>query len=181
MIKDLAGSVNLGVYSDKNATPLTDLLPATLGKNVIAPLTKEGKRNVTQVLLIVNPLDYWEKLFGATTVLNANGTYAHGVLPIPGKIVTSVAVPKGKMVAGVARNYFMAIGSGQKIEYSDHYKFLEDERTYLTKQYANGKPKDNDSFLLFDISSLNPHLNIFNQPSTVATGEVAVASTRAKK
>ncbi|MCU7195323.1 phage major capsid protein, partial [Turicibacter sp. T129] len=155
MIKDLAGSVNLGVYSDKEAKPLTDLLPATLGKNVIAPLTKEGKRNVTQVLLVVNPLDYWEKLFGATTVLNANGTYAHGVLPIPGKIVTSVAVPKGKMVAGVARNYFMAIGSGQKIEYSDHYKFLEDERTYLTKQYANGKPKDNDSFLLFDISSLN--------------------------
>lgn len=181
MIKDLAGSVNLGVYSDKEAKPLTDLLPATLGKNVIAPLTKEGKRNVTQVLLVVNPLDYWEKLFGATTVLNANGTYAHGVLPIPGKIVTSVAVPKGKMVAGVARNYFMAIGSGQKIEYSDHYKFLEDERTYLTKQYANGKPKDNDSFLLFDISNLNPNLNIFNQPSTVATAEVAVASTRAKK
>ena len=179
IIKDLAGSVSLGVYSDKEATPLTDLLPATLGKNVIAPLTKEGKRNVTQVLLIVNPLDYWEKLFGATTVLNANGTYAHGVLPIPGKIVTSVAVPKGKMVAGVARNYFMAIGSGQEIEYSDHYKFLEDERTYLTKQYANGKPKDNDSFLLFDISSLNPHLNIFNQPTQAA--ELEVASTRAKK
>ena len=179
MIKDLAGSVNLGVYSDKVAKPLTDLLPATLGKNVIAPLTKEGKRNVTQVLLVVNPLDYWEKLFGATTVLNANGTYAHGVLPIPGKIVTSVAVPKGKMVAGVARNYFMAIGSGQTIEYSDHYKFLEDERTYLTKQYANGKPKDNDSFLLFDISNLNPHLNIFNQPTQAA--ELEVASTRAKK
>lgn len=177
MIKDLDGSVTLGVYPDKAATPLNDLLPATLGKNVIAPLTKEGKRNVTQVLLVVNPLDYWEKLFGATTVLNANGTYAHGVLPIPGKIVTSVAVPKGKMVAGVARNYFMAIGSGEKIEHSDHYKFLEDERTYLTKQYANGKPKDNESFLLFDISNLNPHLNIFNQPTEV----LEVASTRAKK
>lgn len=177
MIKDLDGSVTLGVYPDKAATPLNDLLPATLGKNVIAPLTKEGKRNVTQVLLVVNPLDYWEKLFGATTVLNANGTYAHGVLPIPGKIVTSVAVPKGKMVAGVARNYFMAIGSGEKIEHSDHYKFLEDERTYLTKQYANGKPKDNESFLLFDISNLNPHLNIFNQPTEV----LEVASARAKK
>lgn len=179
MIKDLDGSVTLGVYPDKAATPLNDLLPATLGKNVIAPLTKEGKRNVTQVLLVVNPLDYWEKLFGATTVLNANGTYAHGVLPIPGKIVTSVAVPKGKMVAGVARNYFMAIGSGEKIEHSDHYKFLEDERTYLTKQYANGKPKDNESFLLFDISNLNPHLNIFNQPTDVLA--VEATSARAKK
>lgn len=174
MIKDLEGSVSLGVYSDKAATPLTDLLPVTLGKNVIAPLTNGGKRNVTQVLLVVNPLDYWEKLFGATTVLTANGTYTHGVLPIPGKIVTSVAVPKGKMVAGIARNYFMAIGSGQKIEYSDHYKFLEDERTYLTKQYANGKPKDNDSFLLFDITNLNPNLTIFNQPYQVVSQAQAV-------
>ena len=188
MIKDLEGSVSLGVYSDKLATPLTDLLPVTLGKNVIAPLTNDGKRNVTQVLLVVNPLDYWEKLFGATTVLTANGTYTHGVLPIPGKIVTSVAVPKGKMVAGIARNYFMAIGSGQKIEYSDHYKFLEDERTYLTKQYANGKPKDNDSFLLFDITNLNPNLTIFNQPYQVV-GKVQAAdfetlttvTTKAKK
>lgn len=188
MIKDLEGSVSLGVYSDKAATPLTDLLPVTLGKNVIAPLTNDGKRNVTQVLLVVNPLDYWEKLFGATTVLTANGTYTHGVLPIPGKIVTSVAVPKGKMVAGIARNYFMAIGSGQKIEYSDHYKFLEDERTYLTKQYANGKPKDNDSFLLFDITNLNPNLTIFNQPYQVV-GKVQAAdfetlttvTTKAKK
>lgn len=83
------------------------------------------------------------------------------------------------MVAGVARNYFMAIGSGQKIEYSDHYKFLEDERTYLTKQYANGKPKDNDSFLVFDISNLNPNLNIFNQPAEAVVSEVA--SSRTKK
>ena len=189
MIKDLDGSVTGGVYSDKTATPLTDLLPVTLGKNVVAPLTKGGKRNVTQVLLIVNPLDYWEKLFGATTALTANGAYAHGVLPIPGKIVTSVAVPKGKMVAGIARNYFMAIGSGQKIEYSDHYKFLEDERTYLTKQYANGKPKDNASFLLFNIENLNPCLNIFNRPdearflasSANVESEVVATSTRAKK
>ena len=45
--------------------------------------------------------------------------------------------------------------------------------------FSNGKPKDNDSFLLFDISSLNPHLNIFNQPTQAA--ELEVASTRAKK
>jgi hypothetical protein len=50
----------------------------------------------------------------------------------------------------------MGIGSSQKIEYSDHYKFLEDERTYITKQYANGKPIDNESFLLFNISNMNP-------------------------
>ncbi|MPQ45377.1 phage major capsid protein, partial [Clostridium tarantellae] len=47
----------------------------------------------------------------------------------------------------------------QKIEYSDEYKFLEDERTYLVKQYATGKPKDNDSFLIFDITKLKTELS----------------------
>lgn len=107
------------------------------------------------VIMLVNPVDYWEKIFAATTVLTANGTYVYGVLPIPGKFIQSVAVPKGKMAVGMAKDYFMGIGSTGKIEYSDEYKFLEDERVYITKQYANGTPKDNDSFLVFDISNLN--------------------------
>lgn len=184
MIKNLKGSVVEGVYPDKEATPLLDFTPATLGKEVISPLTKGGKRNVNKVLIVVNPLDYWSKLFGATTVLTANGTYAHGVLPIPGDIVTSVSVPVGKLVAGVATDYFMSIGSTAKIEYSDQYRFLEDERTYLTKQYANGKPKDNDSFLVFDIENLDASLNIglkmTEQAAAVATS-TEVPTTRAKK
>ncbi|MDB8552162.1 phage major capsid protein [Turicibacter sanguinis] len=175
MTKDLKGSVVEGVYPDKEATPLLSFDPTTLGTEVVAPLTRNGKRNVTKVLMIVNPLDYWQKIFGATTVLTTGGTYIHGVLPIPGDIVTSVAVPKGKMVAGMAKDYFMAIGSSAKIEHSDQYRFLEDERTYLTKQYANGKPKDNESFLLFDISNLDTSLNVGLK--SVSQG-VAAYSTR---
>ncbi|MGL5869184.1 phage major capsid protein [Clostridium chrysemydis] len=154
MIKDLKGAVVDKVYPDKAATPLTDLSPATLGKSVMAPLTKNGTRAVPSVLILVNPLDYWEKIFSATTFLTQQGTYVFGVMPIPAKIVQSVAVPQGKMIAGMAKDYFMGVGSGQKIEYSDEYKFIDDERTYLAKQYATGEPKDNDSFLLFDISNL---------------------------
>lgn len=154
MIKDLKGAVVDKVYPDKTATPLTDLSPATLGKSVMAPLTKKGTRAVPSVLILVNPLDYWEKIFSATTFLTQQGTYVFGVMPIPAKIVQSVAVPQGKMIAGMAKDYFMGVGSGQKIEYSDEYKFIDDERTYLAKQYATGEPKDNDSFLLFDISNL---------------------------
>ncbi|HCL4578790.1 TPA: phage major capsid protein [Clostridium botulinum] len=154
MLKDLSAAVTDGVYSDKVATKLTDFSPATLGKNIMAPLTKEGTRNVTGVIMVVNPMDYWEKIFGQTTFLTASGTYVYGLLPIPGDIVQSVAVPKGKMIVGMAKDYFMGIGSSQKIEYSDQYHFLEDERVYLAKQYGNGKPKDNDSFLVFDISNL---------------------------
>jgi hypothetical protein len=154
MMKDLDGAVVDGVYPDKTATALGDLKPVTLGTQVMAPLTKNGKRAVPSVLMVVNPLDYWAKIFPATTVLTANGTYVYGVLPIPAKVVQSVAVPSGKLIAGMAKDYFMGVGSAQKLEFSDHYKFLEDERTYIIKQYANGKPVDNESFLVFDITGM---------------------------
>lgn len=154
MIKDLSGAVVEGVYPDKDPVALNDLTPKSLGTSIMAPLTKNGKRKVQQVLLVVNPLDYWEKIFAQTTFLTADKSYVYGVLPIPAKIVQSVAVTKGTMIAGMAKDYFMGVGSTQKIDYSDHYKFLEDERTYLAKQYANGKPQDNDSFLVFDISDM---------------------------
>lgn len=154
MIKSLTKAVTDGVYSDKDATKLTDFKPATLGKEVMAPLTKDGTRSVNGVIMVVNPMDYWSKIFGLTTFLTQNGTYVYGVMPIPVDIVQSVAMPTGKMAVGRAKDYFMGIGSSQKIEYSDQYHFLEDERVYLAKQYGNGKPKDDDSFLVFDISGL---------------------------
>ncbi len=154
MLKDLDGSVVGGVYPDKTAVEIIDLSPKTLGEKIMSPLTKNGKRVVEKTILVVNPLDYWSKIFPSTTVLTQNGTYAYGVLPIPAEVIQSVAVPSGKMIAGVARDYFMGVGSTGKVEYSDHYKFLEDERTYLTKQYANGKPVDNESFIVFDISGV---------------------------
>lgn len=153
MIKDLAGAVVDGVYPDKAAAALTDFKPATLGKQVMAPLTKGGKRSVSKVIIVVNPLDYWEKIFAATTILTQDGNYVYGVLPIPAKIVQSISVPQGKLFAGISKDYFMGVGSTRKVEQSDEYRFLEDERVYVTKQYANGRPKDNSSFLVFDIST----------------------------
>lgn len=143
-----------GDYKPKALVTITDLEPATLGSKVMAPLTKNGKRKVSNVLLVVNPIDYWEKIFPQTTYLTADKTYVYGVLPIPAKIIQSVAVTQGQMIAGLAKDYFMGVGSKRKIEYSDHYKFLEDERTYIAKQYANGKPTDNESFITFDITGI---------------------------
>ncbi|MGH0950522.1 phage major capsid protein [Bacillus mycoides] len=160
MIKDLNAAVTAGVYSDKKAVAITDLSPKTLGKEVMSPLTKDGKRSVNNALLIVNPLDYWEKIFPATTFLTQNGAYVYGVLPIPATVVQSMAIPKGKMIAGIASDYFMGIGSTQKMEVAKELRILQDETVYLSKQYANGRPKDNDSFLVFDISALVPQEKI---------------------
>ncbi len=42
------------------------------------------------------------------------------------------------------------------IEHDDSYKFLQRERVYAGHLYGNGKPKDNNSFLVLDISELKP-------------------------
>ncbi|HEK8966840.1 TPA: phage major capsid protein [Clostridioides difficile] len=174
MMKDLKGSVVEGVYPDKTAKPLADFKPNTLGTEIMAPLTNGGKRTVTSVIMLVNPVDYWAKIFGATTMLTSNGAYVYGVLPIPGNIIQTVAVPKNKLIVGVAKDYFMGIGSAGKIEYSDEYKFLEDVRVYLAKQYATGTPKDNFSFLVFDIENLDTTL------ATEINSNTKTSATRAK-
>ncbi len=154
MIKDLKGAVVEGKYPDKKAVKLPDFEPKSLGKYIMSPLTKEGTRLVNDVALIVNPVDYWEKVFGTLAIRNALGEYILDQTAIGARIVQSTAVPKGKMIAGLTKDYFMGVGSEQKVDYSDHYQFLEDTRVYIAKQYANGRPKDNDSFLLFDISDI---------------------------
>ena len=155
MLKNLSGSVVEGVYPDKTATAITDLKPKTLGESVMYPLTHDGKRTVNNVILVVNPADYWSKIFPATTFLTQNGTYVYGVLPIPAKIIESVAVPVGKMVAGVANDYFLGVGSTRKVEVAKELRIIEDEDVYVTKQYANGFPVDNNAFLVFDITGVD--------------------------
>ena len=137
----------------KTAIQVKDFEPKTLGK-IIAKLTNSGKRVVTKVTLIVNPVDYWEKVFAITTTKNALGQYVANQFPFPVDIVQEPSVTSGEAVIGLAEKYDLGVGMGQKIEYSDEFKFLDDERVYLSKMYANGKAIDNNSFLLLDISKV---------------------------
>lgn len=153
MDKDLKGSVVEGVYPEKTAIKIADLKPKTYG-SLIGMLTNNGKRAIKEVVLVVNPMDYFTKIFPATTVLNALGIYTPNVLPFPTKICQSPALAQGKAILGLNKKYFMGLGSTQKIEKSDEYKFLEDERVYVGKMYGNGFPKDNDAYLTLDISEM---------------------------
>jgi len=162
-----------GNHPKKTATKITDLEPVTLGTEIMSPLTREGKRAVQGAILVVNPIDYWEKIFGATTYLNALGQYVPNVLPIPATFIQSTSMPKGYMCAGMARDYFMGVGFQGGIGFSDEHRYIEDERVYLTKLAANGRPLNDDSFLLFDISSLEPTLRRGNSPPNQESQETA--------
>lgn len=139
---------------DKTATKLTDLDTTAFGE-IASALTDNGKRKVTSIDLICNPLDYWTLIYPALFYTNENGQVVKSNLPI--NIYQSLAMERGKAVFGLLGRYFATAGFGAKsgkIEYSDHYKFLEDVRTYKARCVAYGTPKDNTSFYLYDISGL---------------------------
>src|SRR5690606_6141074 len=163
MIRDLDGAITPGVgYPEKTAVPVTSFDPATYGE-LIASLSKNRNglnRKVTEVLLVVNPVDYFQKVMPATTYLLPDGTYRNNVFPYPTRVVQSAYVTEDTAVFGLGKRYFAGLGTskGGRVEYSDEYRFLEDERVYLTKLYGTGQPKDNTSLLVLDISELEPLL-----------------------
>lgn len=150
-----------GVYPMKELVPLQDFTPATYGAFIaqhLAATAKGNPRVVEEVLMIVNPWDYLRRIMPATTILTPDGTFVRDVLPFPTKIVQSTRVPQGEAIFGIAKRYFAGVGMSKegRIEYSDEYRFLEDERMYLIKLYANGRPMDNCSFVRTDISKVTP-------------------------
>lgn len=169
-------TVTDGVYPLKDTVAVTSLDPVSYGTLIggMAVDAKGQARVINEVLMIVNPTDYLTKVMPATTVRSANGTYVNNVFPFPTKPIQSVQVPAGKAIFGLPKRYFMGIGTAKsgKIEYSDEYKFLEDERTYLVKLYGHGEPLDNNAFVYADISGLVPTIQTVTVSGTVNTQEV---------
>ena len=146
-IADVSG----GAHQDKEAKALSDFSPESIGAEILAPLAK-GKRSLGRLLLVVNPADYYSKFYSLFNIQDEHGVYHQQNLPFDGKVIVSDYIDEGKMAVGEAKNYFMAIGSALKIQHSDEYRFLEDQRVYIAKQYANGQPRKDEDFIVFDIS-----------------------------
>lgn len=163
MRKNLAGAVVPATgYPDREKVSLTSLDPVSYG-NLLATLseTENGHtRVIKSVIMVVNPKDYLTKIMPATTPRSTDGTYAYNVFPFPTTVIQSSRMKQGEAILGIGNRYLMAAGTGKsgKIEYDDSYRFLEDERVYLTKFYGHGQPKDNNSFVLLDITGLKPYV-----------------------
>lgn len=168
MTRNFAGSLDPSTgYARKSPITVTDFSPVSYGA-LLAALAVDGntqkERPVSRALLVVNPVDYFTKIMPATTMLTNLGSYVGNVLPFPTDVVQSVGVPSGHAVLGIARKYFMGVGTsrGGRLEYTDHYKFLEDLRTYKIKFFGMGRPYDINAFLYLDIENLvatNPTYN----------------------
>lgn len=153
-------TVTGGVYPEKEAETVNSLDPVAYGA-LLSKLTKteSGKtRTVSSVIMVVNPTDYLTKIMPATTIRGADGRYVSDVFPFPTTVIQSKNVAEDHMIVGIGKKYFAGIGTAKsgRIEYSDEYRFLEDERVYLAKLYGHGEPLDNNAFVYCDISGLVP-------------------------
>ena len=160
---------NQGVYTDKAKVKLTSLDPVEYC-GVIAPLAKKpddvgGFRVVPEVIFVVNPVDYIKKIVPASTVRAADGTYKNNIFPYPTKVIQSAVLDENEAIMGIAKKYFMGVAAGNsgRIEYSDEYQFLEDNRVYTTKMYGMGRPKDNNAFQYIDLTALKPVSDVYKR------------------
>ena len=169
-------TVSAGVYPQKAAIVVTDFDVATYGdlvSKIAARTVKEAVakddthgiaaqdavvkyRPVDGLILVCNPADYFKLILPATTLVTADGRHVNDVLPVPTQIIQSVAVKPGEAILGMGKKYFLGVGGQRGIQFSDDYKFIEDNRYYKVVAYGNGRPKDNEAFLRLDISGLKP-------------------------
>lgn len=164
MIRDLKGAVSEGVYPEKTAKALADLSPKTIGKEILAPATiidknEDGTPNRTRpyagITFMINPYDYAMRFFAEGVKQRDDGTWVFDKFPVPGlEIIQTSAVPIKKMVVGHPKDYFMGVAAEAKLESTDVLRMIEDQRLYLVRQLANGRPIDNDKFQVFDISGI---------------------------
>lgn len=156
LMMKLTGAVD-GVHSMKTPIDVTDFGVKSMGTLIaqLAKNEKEQNRKVGALTLICNANDYYTLVAPAVRVQNMSGAYVDN-FAFPMEIVISEAVPTGQAVMAMLDNYFVGVGFPKDgtIEFSDEYKFLEDQRTYKIKTYAVGRAIDENSALVLNISGL---------------------------
>lgn len=175
LVRDISEGVTFNSttgYPLKEKIVVKNFTPAEYGKILagLATTEKGKKRKFTSVEFICNQTDYLTKVMPATTVLNANGSYVNNLFPFPTNVHVSNALEDGQAVVFLKDEYFLGMGGSKNgvIEYSDEYKFIEDQRVFKVKQYGAGRAFDNTSALFLDISNLDPaYLTVLHKDDTV--------------
>lgn len=166
-------------YPAKTPVKVTSFAPAEYGALVakVAKTEKGKQRTFGSVGMLCNMSDYLTKIMPATTMLTTNGGYASNLFPFPTEVIQCNAVPEGKAVLGILDDYTLAVGGKRNgnIEFDDSVKFLDDARTFKLVQHAAGRAYDNTSFIVLDISDLDPAYITVKNTATVA-GDVSVNS-----
>ncbi|NSG65620.1 phage major capsid protein [Blautia wexlerae] len=92
-----------GEYPEKEPIKITAMNLVQLG-NITAIMARNSKgqaRVVSNLIMLVNPVDYWKRVLPATRAMTPDGTYV-STMPIPVEIIQSAAVKEGTVTYGIA-------------------------------------------------------------------------------
>lgn len=110
----------------------------------------KARKVLNKVVMLVNPVDAIS-VQARNTIQTANGQWVTA-LPYNIQVVESEEIPEKKALFFVKGEYLAAIAGGYKINKFDQTLAIEDAMLYTMKQFANGKPKDNKTALLYDLN-----------------------------
>lgn len=158
LMKDVADN---GAVTDKTPEELTlTFAPSKFGEivsgelhDVIKALStdEDGKARkvLNKVVMLVNPVDAIS-VQARNTIQTANGQWVTA-LPYNIEVIESDEIPEKKALFFVKGEYLAAIAGGYKLNKFDQTLAMEDAMLYTIKQFANGRPKDNNTALLYDL------------------------------
>ncbi|HHY72696.1 MAG TPA: phage major capsid protein [Bacillus bacterium] len=149
-----------GAVTNKTPSGTLTFAPSERGEvvagelhDVIKSLSVDAKgksrKVLNKVVMLVNPIDAIS-VQARNTIQTANGQWVTA-LPYNIQVVESEEIPAKKALFFVKDAYLAAIAGGYKINKFDETLAIEDARLYTMKQFANGKPKDNKTALLYDL------------------------------
>ena len=152
---------NTGAVTDKASSGTLTFTPSERGEivagelyNVVNELSTdaEGKHRkvLNRIVMVVNPVDNIA-VQARNTIQTANGQWVMS-LPYNIRVVESEEIPVGKALFFVQGEYLAAIAGGYKLRKFDQTLAIEDATLYTIKQFANGKPRDNKTAVVYDLN-----------------------------
>ncbi len=152
-----------GAVTDKKAVDTLTFKPGRttinelkgVVKKLAEKLDKDGKvkeepRKVEgKIVMITNPFDTFDIQANAT-IQNASGAYVTN-LPFNPIETESIFIPKGKVGFFVKGEYLAAVGGAMDVQRYKETLAMEDADLYIAKQFATGKPKDNNAAQVYDL------------------------------
>lgn len=167
--RDLLAAVTQGQYAEKaSAGTLTFKDTKTIIAEIAGVhknlakykrLKKDGvteedefqARNIAgKVVMLINPFEYYD-IMARATVQNASGTFITA-LPFNPTIIESIFVPTGKVIFFVEGEYLAITAGSFGISQFKETLAMDDATLYITKMYANGKPKDNYAAQVYNLN-----------------------------
>lgn len=137
-------------------------------KEVRKTLSNKGKRRVTELHLICNPLDEAEYVDPCLYGEALTGGYRNtSFMPIMKHVDANC--PEGTGIFTLKGVYTMGT-SGVRFDEYDQTKAMEDANLVIGKCYANGRADDDNCAVVFDITKLEEYVLPVNQVTAPGAG-----------